>query len=265
MQNNFFLVSMLLPHFNMMHINTKIGKKTPKLLNWDHSRNMRMQRVIHIWRSVLLKLDLYWRLKILIFQRLLSQFCLFFCFIWIYPWTLWYTILNHCIEYPSNTERWILTNKRKWCRNGSLSGNHFREINSSTQNALGCCFTPNPKTILWSDFKARSLKINFASLVLTAHHETICTETWDQISLMKTQKKNTMFSFREIFHWMQICHFTSGLSGNIQCLSPFLMWQMSVWRRKKQEANNTQGHKMSTYQPSESMTGQEQADLKNIA
>lgn len=48
--------------------------------------------------------------------------------------------------------------------------------------------------------KAGSLKINFSSLVLTAHHETKCTETWDQISLMKTQKKNTMFSFREIFH-----------------------------------------------------------------
>lgn len=35
--------------------------------------------------------------------------------------------------------------------------------------------------------------------------------------------------------------------------------------KEKMGANNTQGHKMSTDQPSESMTGQEQADLKNIA
>lgn len=44
--------------------------------------------------------------------------------------------------------------------------------------------------------KARRLKINFASLVLTAHHETKCTEPWDQISLMKTQKqKHNVFRF----------------------------------------------------------------------
>ena len=51
--------------------------------------------------------------------------------------------------------------------------------------------------------KARRLKINFASLVLTAHHETKCTEPWDQISLMKTQKQKTQcfsFCFHEIFH-----------------------------------------------------------------
>lgn len=66
--------------------------------------------------------------------------------------------------------------------------------------------------------------------------------------------RNTLFSFSEIFQWT--CHFPLGFAGNIGTL--FFSIKITVSRRRKKEANNTQGStlKVGIQRPSESMTGQ---------